>query len=138
MGPWLAVLEAWLVKDYLRAKHSTRVSDEFTRAFIAYATVLWKETKAAQTSRVRQGPGFGKHFWDEIQAQVGRKNLENPLEKPDPTRTTRTHHPPPNQPVQEQTTRQRTDLPPQPPKEGFLSHFMDELRSQTRGRDKNP
>ncbi|CAD0082732.1 unnamed protein product [Aureobasidium vineae] len=100
---------------------------------------LWKEMKEAQTSRVRQGPGFGSHFWDEIQSQVGRKKVEsNPLEKSDPIRTTQAQQPTPNQTAQERNTRPKADLPPEPPKEGFLSHFMDELRSQSRGRDKNP
>ncbi|KAK6005902.1 hypothetical protein QM012_007544 [Aureobasidium pullulans] len=137
MGPWLAVLEAWLVKRLLE-------SQTFYQGVRRVHKSIYRlrhgplEGDEGGTNLERQGPGFGKHFWDEIQAQVGRKKPENPLEKSDPTRTTQSYHPTSNHSAQEQTTRQRSDHPPQPPKQGFMSHFMDELRSQARGRDKNP
>ncbi|KAG9697668.1 hypothetical protein KCU95_g3612, partial [Aureobasidium melanogenum] len=137
MGPWLAVLEAWLVKKLLESQtfHQgvRRVHKSIYR--LRHGPL---EGDDGGTNLERQGPGFGKHFWDEIQAQVGRKKPENPLEKPDPTRTTQSHSSTSGHSAQEQSTRQRADVPPQQPKESFLSHFMDELRSQTRGRDKNP
>jgi len=91
------------------------------------------------TNLERQGPGFGQHFWDEIQTQVGRKKADqNPLEKSDSTHTTQAHQPTSSQPTQDRTNRSTPSPESQQPKESFISHFMDELRSQSRGRDKNP
>ncbi|KEQ69461.1 hypothetical protein M436DRAFT_67127 [Aureobasidium namibiae CBS 147.97] len=91
------------------------------------------------TNLERQGPGFGSHLWDEIQTQLGRnKKEDNPLQKSDPTHTTQSHKPTSTQPDQDRTTRSNTNPEPQPANESFLSHFMDELRSQSRGRDKRP
>ncbi|KAI4717966.1 hypothetical protein E4T48_05830 [Aureobasidium sp. EXF-10727] len=134
----LTSVQAWLVKQLLE-------SQAFHRGVRRVHKSIYRlrhgplEGDEGGTNLERQGPGFGSHFWDEIQAQVGRKKVEsNPLEKSDLSRTTQAHHPSPNQPTQDRSTRPQPNLPPEPPKEGFLSHFMDELRSQTRGRDKNP
>ncbi|KAI4733383.1 hypothetical protein E4T50_16061 [Aureobasidium sp. EXF-12298] len=130
MKPWLAVIELLesptfhqgvrkVHKGIYRLRHGPLEGDE------------------GGTNLERKGPGFGSHFWEEIQAQVGRKKVEqNPLEKSD-THTTQAHQPTPNQSTQDRTTRAHVKPEPQPPKGSFLSHFMDELRSQSRGRDKN-
>ncbi|KAI4843234.1 hypothetical protein E4T44_06849 [Aureobasidium sp. EXF-8845] len=138
MGPWIAVLEAWLVKRLLE-------SQTFHQGVRKVHKGIYRlrhgplEGDEGGTNLERQGPGFGQHFWDEIQTQVGRKKVDqNPLEKSDSAHTTQAHQPTSSQPTQDRTTRPKVTPEPQPPKEGFISHFMEELRSQTRGRDKNP
>ena len=58
--------------------------------------------KPSHLQLVEQGPGFGNHFWEEIQTQAGlRKNEADPLQKPDPLHTSQ---PKPDQPAKERKT----------------------------------
>ncbi|KAI5198592.1 hypothetical protein E4T39_06699 [Aureobasidium subglaciale] len=139
MGPWVAVVEAWLVKRLLES-HTFHQGVRKVHKGVHRIRHGPLEEDLGGTNLEKQGPGFANHFWEEIQVQTGRrKRIEDPLQKPDPTQTNTTQaqqpkpHSQPSRPSQPSQAAQE----PQAPKEGFLSHFMDELRSQTRGGDKN-
>ena len=81
------------------------------------------------------------HFWEELQGQAGRSRKPQNLSQHSEQHSTHqpsTHRPSGQQPNQRTTHEARQNEPAhdQPPNGGFISHFVDEVRSQFRGGDK--
>lgn len=120
-GPWLAVLEAYLVQRLLRSPAFHRAIGKAHKSVHRMRHGIPPEEMGGTKLDTPAGQGFVSHFIDELKGQAlgGKSAAKSPSSTAPPAQAQAQPRPshPNNSPQNQQ---------------GFLSHFVDELKTQFR------
>jgi hypothetical protein len=72
MAPWLHLLERWAVEQLLRTPGFHRGVEKVAKHVHRVRNGLPREEAGGTNIDRPDGPGFGKHFYDELKTQLGR------------------------------------------------------------------
>jgi hypothetical protein len=146
MAPWLHLLERWAVEQLLRTPGFHRAVEKVAKNVHRVRNGLPREEAGGTNIDRPDGPGFGKHFYDELKTQLGRaeRGEQNSTILSEESKifengTTKTHMPRSDAVKDEGSEAAWRDLQrssAQPPNQGFMSEYMDALRSQLRNEQK--
>lgn len=140
MAPWLRLLEGWAVEQLLRTPGFHRVVEKVAKNVHRVRNGLPPEEKGGTSIDRPDQPGFGQHFFDELKTQIGRtergeqnstmlqdeaKIFKNGNSKENASRTVEDEG-------SDAAWRDIQKSSAEPPKQGFMSEYMDALKAQLR------
>lgn len=140
MAPWLRLLEGWAVEQLLRTPGFHRAVEKVAKNVHRVRNGLPREEEGG-TNIDRPGEsGFGQHFFDELKTQLGqaeRGEQNSPILKDEAKMKDANIHEHKREPVEEDESsdaawREIQRKGAEPPKQGFMTEYMDALRSQLR------
>jgi hypothetical protein len=158
MAPWLHLLERWAVEQLLRTPGFHRGVEKVAKHVHRVRNGLPREEAGGTNIDRPDGPGFGKHFYDELKTQLGRAERseqnstilseESKIFESGTPRSYTTR----SDAVKEKGYMPRSDAvkddgseaawrdlqrsSAQPPNQGFMSEYMDALKAQLRNEQK--
>lgn len=139
MAPWLRLLEGWMVEQLLRTPGFHRAVEKVAKNVHRVRNGLPRE-EAGGTNIDRPGEsGFGQHFYDELKTQLGRaeRGEQNSTILREEGKINQSNVHASGQKAGEDESAdaawshaQRTAS--EPPKQGFMTEYMDALKAQLR------
>jgi hypothetical protein len=163
MAPWLHLLERWAVEQLLRTPGFHRVVEKVAKNVHRVRNGLPREEAGGTNIDRPDGPGFGKHFYDELKTQLGRAEraeqnstiLREESKIFESTSRTLNNRMPRSDAVKDESSdaawrdlqrssKEGSDAAWQdiqrsskePPNQGFMSEYMEALKSQLRNEQK--
>ncbi|KAM0717052.1 hypothetical protein Q7P37_006904 [Cladosporium fusiforme] len=139
MAPWLRLLEGWAVEQLLRTPGFHRAVEKVAKNVHRVRNGLPREEEGG-TSIDRPGEsGFGQHFFDELKTQLGqaeRGEQNSTILKDEAKMKEKNIHESERATVDDDGSdaawREIQRNAAQPPKQGFMTEYMDALKAQLR------
>lgn len=146
MAPWLHLVERWAVEQLLRTPGFHRAVEKVAKNVHRVRNGLPREERGGTNIDRPDRPGFGKHFYDELKTQLGRaeRGEQNSTILREESKifengTSKDHMPRSDAFKEEGSEAAWRDLQrssAEPPKQGFMSEYMDAIKSQLRNEQK--
>jgi hypothetical protein len=146
MAPWLHLLERWAVEQLLRTPGFHRAVEKVAKNVHRVRNGLPREEAGGTNIDRPDGPGFGKHFYDELKTQLGRaergeqnSTILREESKIFESGTSKSHMPRSDAVKDERSEAAWRDIQrssKEPPNQGFMSEYMEALKSQLRNEQK--
>ena len=146
MAPWLHLLERWAVEQLLRTPGFHRAVEKVAKNVHRVRNGLPREEAGGTNIDRPDGPGFGKHFYDELKTQLGRaeRGEQNSTILREESKIfesgTSKNHMPRSDAVKDEGSeaawRDIQQSSKEPPNQGFMSEYMEALKSQLRNEQK--
>lgn len=140
MAPWLRLLEGWAVEQLLRTPGFHRVVEKVAKNVHRVRNGLPPEEKGGTSIDRPDQPGFGQHFFDELKTQIGRaeRGEQNSTMLQDEAKIFKNGNsrenasPKVEDDGSDAAWRDIQKSSAEPPKQGFMSEYMDALKAQLR------
>ena len=146
MAPWLHLLERWAVEQLLRTPGFHRAVEKVAKNVHRVRNGLPREEKGGTNIDRQDGPGFSQHFIDELKTQLGRAERgeqnstilreESKIFENGTSKTSMPRSDAAKDEGSDAAWREIQRSSAEPPKQGFMSEYMDALKSQLRNEQK--